>query len=62
MDRTVCWNEYSPSGGIIVEKPESWCIETQKLYIASKQYNYESDQIALEDFMTCNWAWFKEEN
>lgn len=38
------------------------CIETQKLYIASKQYNYESDQIALEDFMTCNWAWFKEEN
>jgi hypothetical protein len=60
--RTVCWNEQDESGNdVVIERTEDWCIREQKILAIHRGIEFESDEAAIQDFMTVHWAWFKEE-
>lgn len=58
----VCYKTEGLFGDIIVVTISKYeAIERQIRAGEINNYIYKSKEQALEDFMTCNWAWFYEE-
>lgn len=60
--RYLVYNEPSEHGDVEVKMSETEAIKWQRDYaLKSHGYTYETDQMAIDDYICVNWAYWREE-
>lgn len=62
-ERMIRWREHIPPGiNSIISATAEECVRVQRLRAAEHNHTYISDQSALDDFMSVNWAWYEDQH